>query len=344
MRWAAGSLGFVVGLSSTASLAADDRDQGRSDSPSQEAAGVQQAREAYQLGNTLAQQHQWREALAAFERSARLRSHPATTFNIAFCERALGRYARARVRFAAALVEQQADSDLGAQRVREAEAYMAELDRRLVRVEVDLGQPDLVVAVDGAPVEQLEGVSDRLVMVVATSDTAPAVPPATRFELWLDPGSHELSAEDARGHRAVVRRSFSAGERTALELGAPPRGEPKPASMGDPRVTWGIVSLGLGAAGVIAGTVTGVAAVDKKAALDEACPEPSRCPANRQGDINSMERAARVSTVSFVVGGAAAALGGALVLWGVLDSPDGADEARIVPLVGPGTVGIRGGF
>src|SRR5689334_1403832 len=38
----------------------------------------------------------WGEALAAFERSAELRPHPLTTFNIGACERALGRYTRAR--------------------------------------------------------------------------------------------------------------------------------------------------------------------------------------------------------------------------------------------------------
>src|SRR5688572_29232364 len=63
------------------------------------------AREGFLLGTALAREGQWLDALAAFERSARLRAHPVTTYNLAYCERALGRYTRAQQLFNLALSE-----------------------------------------------------------------------------------------------------------------------------------------------------------------------------------------------------------------------------------------------
>src|SRR5262249_16858609 len=52
------------------------------------------ARAAFVEGTTLVKNAQWAEALAAFERADKLKSHPVTTYNIAACERAMGRYTR----------------------------------------------------------------------------------------------------------------------------------------------------------------------------------------------------------------------------------------------------------
>src|SRR5260221_14539435 len=62
-----------------------------------------EARQAFREGVTLVKKAQWAEALLAFERSARLRPHPTTTFSIGACERALGRYVRAGAAFRRAL-------------------------------------------------------------------------------------------------------------------------------------------------------------------------------------------------------------------------------------------------
>src|SRR5688572_3731947 len=57
---------------------------------------LQRAREAFRLGSTLARQGQWQDALAAYERSAELRPHPVTTYNLGYVERALGHLTRSR--------------------------------------------------------------------------------------------------------------------------------------------------------------------------------------------------------------------------------------------------------
>ena len=67
-----------------------------------------QARDAFSLGTALANQGQWPEALNAFNRSSKLRPHPVTTYNLAYCERALGHYTRAYKLFRRTLVEHEA--------------------------------------------------------------------------------------------------------------------------------------------------------------------------------------------------------------------------------------------
>ena len=51
-----------------------------------------EARRLYAEGIALSKSMQWSDALAAFEKSRLLRPHPATTFNIGYCQRALGRF------------------------------------------------------------------------------------------------------------------------------------------------------------------------------------------------------------------------------------------------------------
>src|SRR5882672_957390 len=64
---------------------------------------VTEARDAFRRGSALAKAGDWQGALAAFQGSARLKPHPVTTYDIAYCERALGHYARASFRFEEAL-------------------------------------------------------------------------------------------------------------------------------------------------------------------------------------------------------------------------------------------------
>src|SRR6476620_8522998 len=64
---------------------------------------AQRARELFSTGTALAKRMQWSEALSAFQGVARIRPHPVVTFNVGICERALGRYARARATFARVL-------------------------------------------------------------------------------------------------------------------------------------------------------------------------------------------------------------------------------------------------
>src|SRR5262245_10995171 len=125
--------------------------------------GVEQAREAFTLGTALAAQGQWVDALAAFERSSRLRPHPVTTYNLGYCERGLGHFTRARKFFDQALADHAAGrgGKLTEDLLREAQSYLAETDRRLVRAAVTLTPADATVSVDGRPLEVVERAKGR---------------------------------------------------------------------------------------------------------------------------------------------------------------------------------------
>lgn len=101
-----------------------------------------QAREAFRLGSWLAKEGQWNEALAAFERSAHLRAHPVTTYNIGYVERALGHYTRAQRSLNRALAEKAAGTGatLPESLVTAARGYLADIDQRLAQVSVDIAE------------------------------------------------------------------------------------------------------------------------------------------------------------------------------------------------------------
>src|SRR5439155_897636 len=166
-------------------------------SPPQEEAtsdpNVAEARTAFKEGTALARQAQWGEALLAFEHSARLRPHTFTTYNLGYCERALGRYTRARKFLAKALAENEArgGTALSADVATDAKKYLAEIDERIARVAVSLAPADAAVSVDGRPLEMVAADRTTPVLAAGTRDLGPGeVPAATQFELLVDPGAH----------------------------------------------------------------------------------------------------------------------------------------------------------
>src|SRR5579864_117728 len=73
--------------------------------PLAEDSATGQARALFNDGTDKAHRGDWSQALPAFERSEALRPHAVTTYNIGFCERALGRTTRARKMLGKALSE-----------------------------------------------------------------------------------------------------------------------------------------------------------------------------------------------------------------------------------------------
>ena len=99
------------------------------------------------------------------------------------------------------------------------------------------------------------------------------------------------------------------------------------------------VALGVGAVGVAVGVVGSVLFIGKKSSLDSACTD-GKCPATAQSDHDAYKTYGLVSTIGLGVGVVGLGAGAALLLL----SPAPTDSARIVPVVGPGTAGIRGSF
>lgn len=157
-----------------------------------------EAREQFRRGAELAKDAQWGAALAAYERSAKLRPHPWTTYNIGVCERALGQYVRARKTFERALEQRTSDADLPSATVEDVKRFLAEIDRLVGSIDLTVEPPDARIAVDGHPHEEVtKGGTARLV---------------------LDPGRHVIVLSREGFSDAVHAEDVRPGDRRAVKL------------------------------------------------------------------------------------------------------------------------------
>lgn len=178
---------------------------------------LKKARAEFVVATDHVRSSRWGEALAAFERSAALRGHALTTYNIGACERALGRYTRARVAFERSLeADQRANKrELPPSFADDATRWLAEIDAILVRATVTLSPADAVLLVDGAPLAPGEG--GALVAGLPPAERLVRTPGPT-FKLVVDPGTH-LFALSRRGFaNAVISKSFAPGTAPDVQL------------------------------------------------------------------------------------------------------------------------------
>jgi len=178
---------------------------------------TQQARAEFVRGTDFVNHAQWAEALAAFERSAKLKPHAVATYNIAACERALGHYTRAQKALRDALAQNDAAgrNQLADSLVTEAKAQLAQIDGLLVTVNVTLDPMSAAIAVDGRP---LERAADGSLVAGMRLPGRGETPPAPSFKLVMDPGVHVLTLSRVGYTDAVVNKTFAPGTTTALAL------------------------------------------------------------------------------------------------------------------------------
>jgi hypothetical protein len=322
---------------------------------------VDQARDAFTLGTSLANQGEWPEALRAFERSSKLHPHPVTTYNLAYTERALGHYTRAYKLFAQSLSEHEsgATGKLPDDLLALAKSYRAEVEHRLVHVFVRIASPGSALSVDGRPLEAATNTSgkDRALLMAGTrDDRGNEAPSASSFELLIDPGRHLFVSSRPGAPDQVVSETFESGASRELVLGGASEPAPKKdaapihvtaeAPSGSSKKTWAFVAYGVGGAGLITGSVFGLLAIGKKSHLDSAghCPTPQTCLPEDQDDIDAANRDAWIATGGFVVAGLGAGLGTYLLLTSGPDKTGPDKRATVEPLIGPTMIGARGRF
>lgn len=210
---------------------------------------VREARELFLQGAEHVRQARWSEAIHAFQASSKRHPHATTTFNIAACERALGRYTRAWVMFRQALTEHEArGGQLTPALEREAHERITELDALLVRVEVTLVPDNVNIAVDGAPLAKGSDRDGRTVQLAGFQAMGKGRPaPGRSFLLVLDPGAHVVTLSRPGYADALVNRSFLPGTRDQLRLVL----ERLPATLGiESNVEGAVVSIDGGDVGV----------------------------------------------------------------------------------------------
>lgn len=180
---------------------------------------ISEAREAFVRGSTLAKDAQWGAALASFERSAKLRPHAWTTYNIAVCERALGKYVRAKRTFERALAERTPEADLPEPIVADVRRFLVEIDRVVAALDVTLDPADAAIAVDGQPLEPMTSPDATPLLAAGTLPAGPGKPPpAASFRVLLDPGAHVFVITREGFADAVHAEAVRPGERRAISL------------------------------------------------------------------------------------------------------------------------------
>jgi hypothetical protein len=197
---------FALGVTSAASAEAPSTDPAIAD-----------ARRYFLDGVALVQKAQWAEALSEFEQSERLHPHPVTTFNRGACERALGRYTRARRSLLRALqAKDDAGNPLPEVYASDARAFLGEMDQAIAHVTLSITPGGATISVDGRPLVQPE---DKGAWLAGVSEPGPGtVAPEGRFEVELDPGAHVFTLSRKGYNDAVVSRVLTPGGHLELAL------------------------------------------------------------------------------------------------------------------------------
>jgi hypothetical protein len=245
---------------------------------------------------------------------------------------------------------------------------------RIIREKVAPGSPDVFVQAYEAAKQEVEQIRPRLGWVtivvsgpqdpeVVLDDKTPVPKAALGVKRAVNPGEHTLTAS-APGF-SVKQTEFHVGEgeavavtltlkpsHTAHESGASAgssadapltAAEADRKASGSSAKTIGYIALGIGAAGIITGAVTGIMALSKHNDLSDACPG-DRCLPNEEETLDSYRLMGHISTIGFIVGGVGAAAGVTLLLTAPKKREPAANGTNVSLLAGIGSVHVRATF
>jgi hypothetical protein len=210
------ALGLALALAAPLGWAADAVPVAASDTPD-----ITQARQEFLNGAELVKEARWGEALAAFERSGKLRPHAITTYNVGACQRAMGLYTRAQKTFRDALSQNETagKTELPASLIVDIDGYLSQIRSLLANVMVTLVPANAALTVDGRPLEVTDPGASPPVLSGGVLPPGPGVaPPASIFRVELDPGVHVFTLSRKGYADAVINRTFSPGASTELAL------------------------------------------------------------------------------------------------------------------------------
>lgn len=299
-------------------------------------AEVAAARELAKEGIKLANANKCAEAIDKLSRAEALFHAPTILGRLGECQVAVGKLVAGTENLRKVVLE-----DLGP---RPSQAFLAAKERAkkvLAAAEPRLSR--LTLKVNGPAPEAAKVTFDG--EALASSVLGIATP--------VDPGSHKIAAAAEGFLPKDAEITLAEGKAETLELtleAAPVAIAPKPEEKPAPEPVavvkapppeppsrvpvW--ATLGVGVAGLAAGTGFGVAALLNKSALEKACTN-KECPASSQGDIDALNLNGNLATVGFAVG--AAGLATALVLY-VVTGRETPQEKPVTFLVGPNHVAL----
>jgi hypothetical protein len=291
---------------------------------------IEQALQAYDQGR-------FAEARTQFRRAHELMPTARTLRTIGMCSFNLGDYVDALANLEAAWSDMR--KPLTDDQRKHAADLIARSNQKVGRFRLQLTPARVTLVVDGR---------------------APTL--LNEQELLLEPGHHEIAAT-ATGYQSVqTTLNVDGGDRTTLELhlkplpadaiaaahrelagpGAATSGSSSTeGSSGDGSLqsTLGFVSLGLGGAGLAAFAVVGALTLGEQSKLHEHCPDRA-CAPSYHSDVDRYDALKTATTVSLIAGAAFAALGVSLLVFEPEHAPS--ERARLEPVIGIGSLGLRG--
>ena len=210
---------------------------------------------------------------------------------------------------------------------------------------------------------EVTGAADGTELDVRVDDK-PVAKGTLRFPRRMSPGKHAVvvraqgyfdgsaTVDLAEGDREVVTIALKRDPNAPVEAATEPDGpEPSPANGSDDEgglspLVW--VGFGVGAAGLLVGTITGAVALSRTSSLRDTC-GGDVCGPQHEDDVKKAEAIAHGSTASFAIGGVGVALGVVALLWlsgGDEATPDAAamEGASVSPWIGVGSAGLTGRF
>lgn len=274
-------------------------------------------------------------ACPALAESYRLGPRTGTLFTLAECEAGWGKLASAVAHYSEYIAQVSrlpaADRQRHLTRQKTAQAQIEKLRPQVSSLTLRLpaGAPPGVVVRRGGVELSSASLGIALPTDAGEHDISTQVPggPVHVQKISLTPGETKEVTLDLKLPPPVASPPASASapapSPASTSPEAPPVAPPSAPSGGPSRVPV-YVAAGVGAAGIVVGSLSGVLALQRKRIVDEEC-SGARCTPEGKDAADSGKRFGTLSTIGFGVG--VAGLGAGLLLW--LTSPDPSPSAAV---------------
>lgn len=302
------------------------------------AAERETARGLMAQGRTQREAKDFRAALATFQAADAIMHVPTTGYEVARTQEMMGQLVEARDTLLRVLrIPEQPNEPAPFKEARtKAQALSDELEARVPAVRIALKG-----AAEGTPTVTIDG--------TAIPSAALSVP------FKLNPGHHVF---EAKTKTATGKAELDVAEKQTVDVEItlvstapeapppekPPEEPPPPPPRPPANHTLTYSAFGVGAVGVVLGSVTGFLSISKKNDAANGCTN-NKCPPATYDKIDSANTMATISTASFIVAGVGVGVG--IISLVLRSDPAPAAPAtglRATPWIGLGSAGVSGSF
>ena len=290
----------------------------------------QRAAQLTQQGKILVKKGEIGEAADKFREADQLSPAPSVKLELARILVAMAKLREAR-EVAEACKDDKPQQWIDKKAQKDCEALLVEIGERMPTLALSVFEPEaskVTIEVDGEPAETGEPIE-------------------------LDAGEHTVVATAAGYQEFRETFTLNEAERKALEITmtkatADVVEGPVEEAAGGMSPIPAYISWGVGAVGLGLGVGFGIAAIQSTNDLlrEYGC-ENDECPSEAEDDLATAQLNGNVSTAGFVIGFAGILTGTILFVFSDVvqgESGDEAEAARVMPVLGPGYLGLTGSF